>query len=102
MINNQNLFGDVAVFFRIILLFLATSNPTRIRGVTRSVSARRLEGDGYDAKAKKLYLLLLCQMRDINSMSRGNALAPNRHNSVPCTVRTSRQRSCNQRVGCLQ
>ena len=24
------------------------------------------------------------------------------NNSVPCTVRTSRQRSCNQRVGCLQ
>ncbi len=34
-------------------------------------------------------------MRDINSMSRGNALASNRHNSVSCTVRTSRQRSCN-------
>ena len=32
----------------------------------------------------------------------GNALAPNRRNSLPCTVRTSRQRSCNQRVGCLQ
>ncbi len=32
----------------------------------------------------------------------GNALAPkNRCNSLPCTVRTSRQRSCNQRVGCL-
>ncbi len=27
-----------------------------------------------------------------------NALAPNRRNSVPCTVSTSRQRSCNQRV----
>ena len=41
-------------------------------------------------------------MRDINSMSRRNTLqAPNRRNSVPCTVRTSRQRSCNQRVGCL-
>ncbi len=26
----------------------------------------------------------------------------NRHNSVPCTVKTSRQRSCNQRVSCLQ
>ncbi len=37
----------------------------------------------------KLYLLLLCQMRDINSMRRGNALAPNRRNSLPCTVRTS-------------
>ena len=26
-------------------------------------------------------------MRDINSMSMGNALVPNRRNSVPCTVR---------------
>ena len=39
-------------------------------------------------------------MRDINSMRRGNTLAPN--NSVPSTVRTPKQRSCNQRVGCLQ
>ena len=31
-----------------------------------------------------------------------NALAKNRSNSVPCTVGTSRQKSCNQRVGCLQ
>ncbi len=31
-----------------------------------------------------------------------NTLAPNRRNSVLCTVRTFRQRSCNQRVGCLQ
>ncbi len=28
-------------------------------------------------------------MLDLNSMSRGNALAPNRVNSVPLTVRTS-------------
>ena len=38
---------------------------------------------------------------DINSMRRGNAVAPNKRNSVPCTVRTSRQWSCNQRVSCL-
>ena len=30
------------------------------------------------AKDVKLFLLLLCQMRDINSISRGNALALNR------------------------
>ncbi len=42
-----------------------------------------------------------CQMCDIKSTSRGNAVAPNRCNSVPCTVRTSRQRSCDRRVGCL-
>ncbi len=42
-----------------------------------------------------LYLLLLCQMRDINRTSRENALSPT------YTVRTSRQRSCNQRVKCV-
>ena len=51
--------------------------------------------------AKSMNLLLLCQIRDSISMSRGNALAQNRRNSIPCTVRTSRQRACNQRVGCL-
>ncbi len=40
-------------------------------------------------------------MRDINSTSRGNALAPNRCNSLSCTVRTSRQRFCSQRVDWL-
>ncbi len=33
-------------------------------------------------------------MRDISSMSTGNALALNRRNSLPCTVRTSIQKSC--------
>ena len=46
--------------------------------------------------------MLLCHIGDINSKSRGNSLASNRRNSVPCIVRTSRQGSCNQRVGCLQ
>ena len=35
------------------------------------------------------------------STSRRNAFAQNRCKSLPCTVRTSRQRSCIQRVGCL-
>ncbi len=30
-----------------------------------------------------------------------NASAINRRNSLPCTVKTSKQRSCNQRVGCV-
>ena len=51
---------------------------------------------------KSCYLLLLYLMRDIKSMRRGNALSLNRRTSLPCTVRTSRQRSCNQRVGCLK
>ncbi len=33
--------------------------------------------------------MLLCQMRDTKSMSRGNALAQNRRDSVTCKVRTS-------------
>ncbi len=32
---------------------------------------------------------------------RGDALATNRCNSLPCKLRTFRQRSFNQRVGCL-
>ena len=28
-------------------------------------------------------------------------IAQNRHNSLPCTVERFRQRSCNQRIGCL-
>ncbi len=32
--------------------------------------------------------------------SMGNTLAPKKYNLLPCTVRTSRQWSCNQRVGC--
>ncbi len=34
----------------------------------------------------------------MNSMSSVNELAPNRWNSVPCTIRTFRQRTCNQRL----
>ena len=43
--------------------------------------------------------MLLCWMHDINDMSMGSALALNRHNSL--TIRSTRQRSCNQWVGCL-
>ena len=50
----------------------------------------------------KLCLLLLCQMRDINSRSRGNALTQNKGNSLLCAIRTSRQRSRNKKVGYLQ
>ncbi len=32
---------------------------------------------------------------------KGNVLAQNRRNSLPCTVKTFRQMSCNQMVGCL-
>ncbi len=48
-----------------------------------------------------MYLLLLCQMHDINCTCRESFLTTNRRNSLPCTVRTSRPRSCNQRVSWL-
>ncbi len=38
---------------------------------------------------------------DIKNMRRGNALAQNRRNSLPCSVRSSSPRLCNQRVGVL-
>ena len=50
-------------------------------------------------RSEKLYLLLLCQMHDINTICRVNALAKNRCNSLPCTVRISRQGSGNQQSG---
>ncbi len=47
-----------------------------VRDITRSV----WEGYGFDAQTASqlntLYLQLLCKIRDINSTSKGNALAP--------------------------
>ena len=43
--------------------------------------------------AKNLYLLLLCQICDINIMSRKNALAQNRRNSLPCTELPDKSRA---------
>ena len=40
-------------------------------------------------------------MRNIDSTSRGDILAPYRRNSLTCIVRTSRKRLCNQKVGYL-
>ena len=37
-------------------------------------------------------------MREIKNMSEGNVMDQNRSISLPCTDRTSRQRSCNQRI----
>ena len=49
-------------------------------------------------RQQKLYLLLLCQISNINSMSRRNTLPPKKRNLSACTVKTSRQSSCNQRL----
>ncbi len=71
-------------------LFNSIGITTCVRGMMSSMLVRNCA----IAKAvKNLYLLQLCQRRN---------LAPNSCNSVPCTIRTSRQRSYNQRVGCLQ
>ncbi len=53
------------------------------------------------AKDIKIVVLLLCQIRNINTTSRGKALTPNMCNSLPCIVRTTGQWPCNERVGCL-
>ncbi len=63
-------------------------DKTRVRGITRSVSARRCKGDGFDARPKTaaqlktLNVLPIAAMSDARhySMSRENALAPNRCN----------------------
>ncbi len=49
-------------------------------------------------KTLKVVPKLLFQVGDINSTSMVNALAPNRHNSLPCTAKTMRQRSCNKKT----
>ena len=45
-------------------------------------------GSSLQHKKKTWFLLLICQMHGIDSQSRRNLLAQNRHNSLPCTVRT--------------
>ncbi len=48
---------------------------------------------------KKLNIMLLCHMRDINSIGRGNALAENRCNLLPCIHCTGfKTNAYNQRV----
>ena len=78
---------------------------------TQRIRNWRLVSDGFDygpsrimAKDFKIVptALLQCHFRKINSMSRRNTTAQNRSNSLPCTVKTSRRRPCNLRVGCLQ
>ncbi len=49
-----------------------------------------------------LGLLLIWQMFDIIVWMGGGEMTPSRRNLVPNTVNPSRQRSCNQRVRCLQ
>ena len=57
----------------------------------------------YTRDVKKENLLLLCQTWNTYSKNRGCVMHwyKNRRNSFPYTVRTFRQRLCNQRVSCL-
>ena len=55
-------------------------------------------------KTLKVYLLLISQTRDINSIKKENDLAIKQTYTITIrfTAMTFIQRSCNQRVGCLQ
>ncbi len=66
------------------LLLRLVSLITRVCGITGSASARRW--GGYSILVPNRVIA-----KDVKSC--GNALALNRRNSIPCTVRTSRQRS---------
>ena len=79
----QNRFFSCCLFGNEILILLQLLNtyPTRGYSVSRSTFVRE-------------YMQALS--------CRGYTLAKNRCNSFPCTARTSKQRSCNQRVGFLK
>ncbi len=76
-----------------------------MHGITLSASARRWEILGYMLGQNRIIAKDVkscshcCYV--INSIIRGNALSPRRRTSIPCTVITSRQKSCNQTVCCL-
>ncbi len=74
--------------------------PRFLVGVQRGSIISQNRGIAKDIK--KFYLLLLHQLCDIKIIITVIALAQKSHNKLPCTVRTFRQRSYNQRVICLQ
>ncbi len=95
---------DIFCHFPLSFILVYLGGPARLCGLTRSATVLGVHwgGDVFDSWPKlhhimfKLYLLLLCQMPDINNISMGNAWAQNRRNPLQSTVRTLRQRSCNQ------
>ena len=50
----------------------------------------------------KLHSMLHCQRRNINNKSKGNAVVTKQAQFISLINGTSRQGSCNQRVGCLK
>ena len=69
----------------------------------RSTSALDWGGNGFDSWLKRLKVVPTAAILDARHlhMSRGNALTPKWCNSLPCTVGTSKERTCTQWVGCL-
>ncbi len=75
---------------------------TRANIITYTSTLQFWEGYGYQTKYVKNWFSSYYQVRHINCQSKKNALVPNRRNSLPITVRTSRKWLCNQRAGCLR
>ncbi len=70
------------------LIFAQAFNPRPCYNTQRILTAsKKVMGSMFIAK----------DVKDVHTA----AMSPNRRNSLPCTVMTSRQRSSNQRVGCL-
>ncbi len=69
--------------------------------IKNGTSAKRIECDRFNSGPKRATfhktLKLVLTLR-----GGGTALARNRRNSLPLTVRNSRQRACNQSFFCLQ
>ena len=86
------------------------TNVTSVLGITHSTSARHRRNMGLLLEpnrviAKDVKSCTYCCYFRCATLIVWIGVMPwpkNRRNSIPCTVRTSRQRSCNQRVGCLQ
>ncbi len=81
------------------------NSSTCVCSVTHSASARRKIGYGSASQLKTLKVVPCCQMRDINTMSMRECIDPKQAQlstvHAQLELRTSRQRSCNQRVDCL-
>ncbi len=83
---------------------MASQGLEGARGITRGVSARRWEGDGFEAQPKPAKdvtsCVHCCYVRCATLIiCVGGMPWPNTGAISTCTVKVSRQRSCNQRVG---
>ena len=118
--GNKNLIEKVVIFYKISIFpeknslysgYLTIHHSATLNYKPASVSYHVEHPLGVVGKVMGSMLGLNCVIaKDVKSctscyyvisMSRRNALTQNRCNSIPCTVKISRQRSCNERVGCL-